>query len=112
MPELRIVPAPAERVWRVGFKPDPWAWSGQAEGATGGRFNGRWDDRAGNFRTVYAEEGLLACLLEVLAAFRPDPQLLVDLDEIDEDPADANHPTSPADEVPYSTRPRRPCLGR
>ena len=101
MPELRIVPAPAERVWRVGFKPDPWAWSGW-EWATDGRFNGRWDDSAGNFRTVYAGESLLACLLEVLAAFRPDPQLLVDLDEIDEDPADANHPTSTAGEVPYS----------
>lgn len=39
------------RVWRVGFRPEPWAWSGW-EWATDGRFQGRWDDLHGNFRLV------------------------------------------------------------
>ena len=43
----------------------------------------------------------LACYLEVLAGFRPDPQLAVDLADIDEDPADADrHPTAPAGSLP------------
>ncbi|MET1156386.1 RES domain-containing protein [Arthrobacter sp.] len=49
----------------MGFRPDPWAWSGW-EWATDGRFPGRWDDLHRNFRTVYTGSGLQACLLEVL----------------------------------------------
>lgn len=66
-----------------------------------GRFNGRWDDGQGNFRTIYAGSTLLACLLEVLAGFRPDPTLA--LDDIVEDEKDAAmHPTGRAGEVAYS----------
>jgi len=78
----------AGRVWRVGFRPDPWAWSGW-EWATDGRFSGRWDDLHGNFRTVYAGSSLLACLLEVLAHFRKDSRLPLELDNITEDEEDA-----------------------
>ena len=83
----------AGRVWRVGFRPEPWAWSGW-EWATDGRFPGRWDDLHGNFRTLYAGSSLLACLLEVLAHFRKDARLSVELDEIIEDDEDkVLHPT-------------------
>jgi hypothetical protein len=34
------------RVWRVGFRPEPWTWSGW-EWATDGRLPGRWDDLHG-----------------------------------------------------------------
>lgn len=82
-----------EKVWRVGFPPDPWSWSGW-EYATDGRFQGRWDDVDGNFRTVYAGSSLLACLLEVLAGFRKDARLAVDLESIVEDQIDRqSHPT-------------------
>lgn len=93
MPEL-IIDQPHERtIWRVGYKPDPWAWVGW-EWATDGRFHGRWDDHNGNFRTVYGASTLLACLLELLADFRPDPQVAQVLDDIVEDPGDAAmHPT-------------------
>lgn len=47
------------RVWRVGFRPELWAWSGW-EWATDGRFPGRWDDLHGNFRTIYAGSSLLS----------------------------------------------------
>ncbi|WP_427136592.1 RES domain-containing protein [Pseudarthrobacter sp. S9] len=86
----------------VGFKPEPWAWSGW-EWATEGRFPGRWDDAEGNFRTVYAGSSLKACLMEVLACFRPDPLLFDDLDDIEVDPRDeAWHPTNAPGQVPYS----------
>ncbi|MCG2624801.1 RES family NAD+ phosphorylase [Arthrobacter sp. I2-34] len=88
------------RVWRIGFRPDPWAWSGW-EWATDGRFPGRWDDLHGNFRTVYAGSSLQACLLEVLASFRRDARLAMELDEIVEDDEDAVlHPTVPSGQVP------------
>jgi hypothetical protein len=74
-------------VWRVGFSPEPWAWSGW-EWATDGRFPGRWDDLNGNFRTVYAGSSLLGCLLEVLAGFRKDTRLGLELADIDEDDED------------------------
>ena len=72
-------------VLRVGYRPEPWAWVGW-EWATNGRFSGRWDDRDGNFRTLYVGSTLLACLVEVLANFRPDPH--VTLDDITEDEED------------------------
>jgi hypothetical protein len=88
------------RVWRIGFRPDPWAWSGW-EWATNGRFPGRWDDLHGNFRTVYAGSSLRACLLEVLSGFRRDARLALELDGIVEDDEDAVlHPTVPPGQVP------------
>jgi RES domain-containing protein len=89
------------RLWRVGYRPDPWAWTPWEYAGPGGRFGGRWDDPAGEFRTVYAGQSLLACLLEVLAGFRPDLVLQQALDGVDEDPVDAvAHPTVPAGRLP------------
>lgn len=39
-PQLVVVAA-AEEVWRIGFKPEPWAWSGWEWAGTDGRFHGR-----------------------------------------------------------------------
>ncbi|GAA3667026.1 hypothetical protein GCM10022237_28760 [Nocardioides ginsengisoli] len=101
-PRLVVVEA-AEEVWRVGFRPEPWAWSGWEWAGADGRFHGRWDDRQGNFRTVYAGSSLLACLLEALAGFRPDPTLAADLEDVVEDDEDAAmHPTARAGEIPYA----------
>ncbi len=98
---LVSVQAPQERVYRVAFRPEPWAWPGW-QWATNGRFNGRWDDSAGNFRTVYAATSLFACLIEVLAALRPDPDLASAMASITHDEDDDLHPTAPAGQVPYT----------
>lgn len=101
-PQLVVVEAD-DSVWRVGFTPEPWAWSGWEWAGADGRFHGRWDDRQGNFRTVYAGSTLLACLLEVLAGFRPDPALALEFDDIEEDDEDAAlHPTARAGEIAHS----------
>ena len=91
------------RVWRVGYRPDPWAWTPwQYAGETGG-FTGRWDDPEGSFRAVYAGRELLACLLEVLARFCPDPLLVEDLAGIAEDDDDAvEYPSQRPGVVPAS----------
>ena len=79
-----------QRVWRVGFLPQPWEWSDWRWAGPDGRFNGRWDPLDhGLFRTVYAAESLLACLVELLAPHRPDPYLVAEIDDIVEDDADA-----------------------
>jgi hypothetical protein len=89
------------RVWRVGYPPVPWAWTPWEYAGPGGRFGGRWDDPTGEFRTVYAGQSLLACLLEVLAGFRPDLALQIALGVVEEDPVDAaEHPTPAAGRVP------------
>jgi hypothetical protein len=94
-------------VWRVGYRPDPWAWVGW-EWASEGRFPGRWDDAEGNFRTVYAGSSLLGCLLELLADFRVDPLLEADLAQIVEEPDDAaEFPTGPAGQLDPSWLSRR-----
>jgi hypothetical protein len=91
------------QVWRVGYRPDPWAWTPWQYAGDNGRFGGRWDDPAGTFRTIYVGTDLLACLLEVLARFRADPHLSEDLSAIDEDPDDAAHyPTQVPGSVPVS----------
>jgi hypothetical protein len=75
-------------VWRIGYEPDPWAWTDWAY-SSDGHFDGRWDAPAGEYRTVYAGSSYFACLVEVLARFRPDPALVAVSNLIDEDEADA-----------------------
>lgn len=89
-------------MWRVGFAPDPWAWTDWKYATDDGRFNGRWDDLHGQFRTAYVGNSLYACLIEVLAKYRRDGALSLDLDGIVEDPVDAEEfPTPPAAAIGY-----------
>jgi len=76
-------------VRRVGFEPDPWAWTPWEYGS----FTGRWDDPEDLYRVLYAASTPLGCFLEVLAASRPDPGLAADLAEIEGDAADAASPS-------------------
>lgn len=100
-------------VWRIGYAPDPWAWTDWAH-STAGHFDGRWDAPAGQYRTVYAGSSYLACLVEVLARFRPDPILVDTIDSIVEDEVDAAmYSTSDAGTVPLSWfRVRRVARGQ
>ena len=85
-PSLSTLPAPAV-LWRVGYAPTPWNWTDWAYAAQG-RFTGRWDSPDGSYRTLYGGTTLRACLVEVLAPFRPSPTVAAGLDAIEEDEAD------------------------
>lgn len=87
-------------VYRIGYRPDPFAWT-PWQYATEGRFRGRWDDNDGRFRTLYVADRLLGCLVEVLADFRPDLIVLAALQDIDNDD-DVDYPTAPGGTVPVS----------
>ncbi|GAA4777263.1 hypothetical protein [Citricoccus nitrophenolicus] len=86
-----------QRVWRVGYQPEPWEWADWRWAGPGGRFTGRWDALDGGlYRTIYAGDSLFACLVELLAPLRPDPALTRELDQITVDPEDqAEYPTVP-----------------
>lgn len=100
--KLRCENALDRQVWRVGYAPQPWAWT-PWQYAEQGRFDGRWDDPNGVWRTVYAGASPLVCYLEVLAPFRVDVTLKGELAEIDEDPGDADeYPTSTGGVIPAS----------
>jgi hypothetical protein len=71
-------------VWRVGFGPDPWAWTPWIFATDGGLFNGRWDDQYGQFRTLYTGASLLGCFLELLAKLRPEATVYAEVDQIDD----------------------------
>jgi RES domain len=88
-----------QEIHRVGYKPEPWHWT-PWKYAEGGRFDGRWDDPAGIWRTLYLGSSELACYLEVLAPFRPDPEVAAEIAEIaGED--DDDEPVAPG-ELAYS----------
>lgn len=80
----------AQRVWRIGYRPEPWEWADWRWAGAGGRFTGRWDALDGGlYRTVYAGDSLRACLVELLAPLRPDPQLVPAMGDIEVDEQDA-----------------------
>jgi hypothetical protein len=70
---------PDGRLWRIGRSPDPWAWPDWSHAAADGTFGNRWDDPAGSYRVLYAASGRLGAFIEVLARFRPDPQVVAGL---------------------------------
>ena len=92
-----------QMVYRVGFGPRPWQWT-PWDFAVAGRFDGRWDDPDGVWRTLYVADSPLGCYLEVLARFRRDPGLADALDDIGDDP---DYPTLAAGLVPAEWRTRR-----
>lgn len=102
VPGLVIASEPGT-VWHVGFAPDPWAWAPWHYANDAGRFDGRWDDELGEFRTIYTADSLLGCFLELLARFRPSAPLVSALDEIeDDDGTMAQFPDQAAGSVGYS----------
>jgi hypothetical protein len=98
---LAVVAVSAE-AWRIGFGPAPFAWAPWQYAETG-RFDGRWDDPDGVYRTLYLGDSLLGVLLEVLARFRPDLELAAELATIDDEGGEADvYPTLPAGQVARS----------
>jgi hypothetical protein len=69
-------------LFRVGRRPDVWAWTDWAFAGATGIFDGRWDDPRGRYRVLYTSDSRLGAFLEVLAPFRPDLELLAELKRI------------------------------
>ncbi len=101
--ELEISGDPGA-VWRVGYAPNPWAWTPWVYANEDTRlFPGRWDDQQGQFRTIYTADSLLGCFLEMLAVERPQPKLTALLEEIeDDDGSIGRHPEAADGEVGYA----------
>jgi hypothetical protein len=109
---VRCASLDREDIHHVGYQPSPWNWAAW-EHSQRGRFRGRWDDPAGNWRAIYGGTSAIACYFEVLAPFRPDPALATDMDVIDsDDDADA-FPTIPPGQLPHDwCEPRLICSGQ
>ncbi|MFB6612569.1 RES domain-containing protein, partial [Agromyces sp. NPDC056379] len=61
------------KLFRISHPGDAWDWvDWQWTGAE------RFDDPEAEYRVLYTGKTLRACLLEVLAHFRPDPALVAD----------------------------------
>lgn len=99
-PEIRDE---TRQVHRIGRLPNPWTWAPWKYGP----FNGRWDDPVEEFRVLYIGETRLACLLEVLAPYRPSLEILALYEDLVADPRDSSHPTRPAGSVPGEWLERR-----
>ena len=72
-------------LYRLGRHPDPWAWPDWSYAAGDGTFGNRYDDPAGSYRVLYASSQRLGAFLETLARFRPDLEVLAELDRIEGD---------------------------
>ena len=80
-PDLVEIPGP-RRIFRVGRKPNPWAWPAWEIAGEDGTFGNRWDDARSTYRVLYGSSQLEACFVETLARFRPDPRVLAELARI------------------------------
>jgi hypothetical protein len=72
-------------LYRLGRHPDPWAWPDWSYAARDGTFGNRYDDPATSYRVLYASSQRVGAFLETLARFRPDLEVLAELDRIEGD---------------------------
>ena len=88
-------------LFRVGRRPDAWAWPDWAFAHEDGTFGNRYDDPLGEYRVLYASCPRLGAFAETLARFRPDLELAAELALIEGDARDAGFPAAlGAGEVP------------
>lgn len=76
---------PDEPLYRLGRQPDPWAWPDWAYAGPDGTFGNRYDDTEASYRVLYASSQRIGTFLETLARFRPDLEVLAELEEIEGD---------------------------
>jgi RES domain-containing protein len=70
-------------LYRIGRRPNAWAWPDWLRASADGTFGNRWDDPDGAYRVLYAASSLRGAFVEVLARFRPDPHVAAELARID-----------------------------
>src|SRR5437667_12644959 len=73
---------PGGPLYRLGRYPDPWAWPDWSYAAPDGTFGNRYDDPQASYRVLYASSERVGAFLETLARFRPDLEVLAELDQI------------------------------
>lgn len=76
---------PDAPLYRLGRQPDPWAWPDWSYAAPDGTFGNRYDDPEGSYRVLYACSQRFGAFVETLARFRPDLEVLAELDRIEGD---------------------------
>lgn len=74
---------PDAPLYRLGRQPDPWAWPDWSYAAPDGTFGNRYDDPEGSYRVLYACSQRVGAFIETLARFRPDLEVLAELDRIE-----------------------------
>lgn len=90
-----LEPATPGRVYRLGRRPDPWAYPNWAFAGEDGTFGNRFDDPDSSYRVLYASSQRLGTFVEVLARFRPDPTVVAGLAEVQgDDPHEGLSPGS------------------
>jgi hypothetical protein len=106
-PPLQVV-RPQGPLHRVGRVPDAWALAPWTYAGPDNTFGNRYDDPQGEYRVLYAAGQRRGAFLETLARFRPDLQLIAELQAIDDDDA---FPTLPCGVVPSEWMETR-CIGK
>jgi hypothetical protein len=76
---------PDEPLYRVARRPDPWAWPDWSYAGPDGTFGNRYDDPEASYRVLYASSQRAGAFVETLARFRPDLEVLAELEEIEGD---------------------------
>ncbi len=82
LPAPDSLPAPAtqpapDTLFRVGRKPDPWAWTDLKYAG-----QGRWDDPERRYAVLYASHDAFGAYLESLSQFQPDLELVAELGRV------------------------------
>jgi hypothetical protein len=72
-------------VFRLARAPDPWTWPDWKQAGRDGTFGNRWDDPAESYRVLYASSTRFGALIETLAPFRPDLEVVAGLRGIEGD---------------------------
>lgn len=97
------------KVYRLGRRPDPWAWPDWAYAEADGTFGNRYDDPQGIYRVLYTSTQRAGTFVECLANYRADIHVIAELAAIIGDEGD-DEPPAPGT-VPAEWVDQR-CVGR
>ena len=94
-------------LFRIGRRPDAWAWPPWSYASPDGTFGNRFDDPQGDYRVLYASSQRLGPFLETLARFRRDLAIDAEYALIEPDERDDAFPTLEGGLIPTDWREKR-----
>jgi hypothetical protein len=97
-------------LFRIGRRPDAWAWPPWSYASPDGMFGNRFDDPQDEYRVLYASSRRLGPFLETLARFRRDIAIDAEYALIEPDERDDAFRTIEPGLIPADWRARR-CIG-